>query len=98
MDATVPVALSMSDPESRCFRGYKATHSATERSAVAKATFVECARQNTIFQMIGRLPSSQAGDLLLEGLAMNSPNSAELKGARETTLAGHLTGKCFRNA
>ncbi len=75
----------------------RASCSASRRTTMTEASLGERTTQNAIFRTLERLPSSQACDLLLESLSMNSPDSAELKSTRETTLAGHLTGKCFRN-
>jgi len=48
--------------------------------------------------VLDRLAPRQSRYLIIESLAMNSPDAAELKCAWETALAGHLSGKCLRNA
>ena len=66
-----------------------------ERRTVAEANLIECTTEDAIFVVLKRLAPRQARHLLVERLPMNSPDTAELKCARETTLPGHLTGECL---
>ena len=65
---------------------------------MAEASLIERTTQDAIFLVLDRLAPRQTRHLLIERLPMNSPDTTELKCARETTLAGHLTGECLRNS